>query len=237
MAERAGTAPPPTSPKPALPAPLPTTTSAAAPPGRREDVLQSLRSRPEPQTIASLAAELQLHPNTVRFHLDSLVAAGRVRQADHEPRRRGRPALLYEAVRGMDPGGPRGYRTLAEILTVGLAALPDPESLAQDAGRTWGRQQAIAMTRGTALDRLVGLLDDMGFAPERRETDGAAQIGLRHCPFLEVAESHTQVVCPIHLGLMQGAMEAWDGARTVTSLERFVEPDLCVAHLSAFDPQ
>jgi predicted ArsR family transcriptional regulator len=206
-----------------------------APTGRREDVLHALRSATEARTIASLATELRLHPNTVRFHLDSLVAAGRVRQADHGPRRRGRPALLYEAVRGMDPGGPRDFGTLAEILTDGIAALPDPQALAQDAGRRWGRERATGMTRGTVPDRLVGLLEELGFAPEPRDADGGTQIGLRHCPFLEVAEAHAQIVCPIHLGLMQGALEAWDAAPTVTRLEPFVEPDLCIAHLSATD--
>jgi predicted ArsR family transcriptional regulator len=198
-------------------------------------VLRALRSAPEPQTIAALAAELRLHPNTVRFHLDSLVAAGRVRQADHGPRRRGRPALLYEAVRGMDPGGPRGYRTLAEILTVGIAALPEASALAQEAGRCWGRQRANGMTPGPLLQRLIGLLDELGFAPERQDGDGSIEIGLRHCPFLELAESHSQVVCSVHLGLMQGAIEAWDGDRTVTRLQPFVEPDLCLAQLSATD--
>ena len=132
MAERAGTAAPPS---PASPPYAPTGSDRASR-GRAPRAAFGHRST---QTIASLATELQLHPNTVRFHLDSLVAAGRVRQADHGPRRRGRPALLYEAVRGMDPGGPRDFGTLAEILTDGIAALPDPQALAQDAGRRWGR--------------------------------------------------------------------------------------------------
>lgn len=46
------------------------------------------------------------------------------------------------------------------------------------------------------------------------------------------ARAHAQVVCPIHLGLMQGAMAAWDAPVTVNRLEPFAEPDLCVAHLA-----
>src|SRR4051812_25552187 len=159
--------------------------------GRREDVLRALRSASGPQSIASLAADLRLHPNTVRFHLDSLIAAGRVRQADRGPRRPGRPALLYEAVRGMDPGGPRGYRTLAEILTGGVAAVSDAEPLATDAGRQWGRHRAAGRSSGPVVDRLIALLGELGFAPERQGCDGE-RIALRHCPFLEVAESHPQ---------------------------------------------
>jgi predicted ArsR family transcriptional regulator len=224
MAERARS-----SRSPASPAPTPAST------GRREDVLRVLRLAPGPQSIASLAADLQLHPNTVRFHLDSLIAAGRVRQADGGARRPGRPALLFEAVRGMDPGGRRGYRTLAEILTVGVAALPDTEPLAIDAGRQWGRRRAATHTSGPVVDRLVSLMDELGFAPERQDCDGSRRIGLRHCPFLELAESHAQVICALHLGLMQGALDEWNADCTISRLEPFVEPDLCVAHLSAVD--
>jgi predicted ArsR family transcriptional regulator len=62
---------------------------------------------------------------------------------------------------------------------------------------------------------------------------GQLAVGLRHCPFLELAEVRAQVVCPIHLGLMQGAMAAWDAPVTVDRLVPFAEPDLCVAHLGA----
>ena len=76
------------------------------------------------------------------------------------------------------------------------------------------------------------MFDELGFAPERRGADGEHQVGLRHCPFLEVAENRTAVVCPVHLGIMQGALEAWGAPVTVERLDAFVEPDLCVAHLA-----
>jgi predicted ArsR family transcriptional regulator len=53
----------------------------------------------------------------------------------------------------------------------------------------------------------------------------------RHCPFLGVAESQKAVVCPIHLGLMQGALETWQAPVTVERLDAFVEPDLCLVNL------
>ena len=82
-----------------------------------------------------------------------------------------------------------------------------------------------------AVDRLVGVLDDLGFAPERRTSNGAQSIGLRHCPFLELAETRGTVVCPVHLGLMQGALETWTAPVSVDRLDAFVEPDLCLAHI------
>lgn len=50
--------------------------------------------------------------------------------------------------------------------------------------------------------------------------------------FFELAEKRPAVVCPIHLGLMRGALESWRAPLTVTRLEAFAEPDLCVAHLA-----
>jgi predicted ArsR family transcriptional regulator len=79
----------------------------------------------------------------------------------------------------------------------------------------------------------VDTLAELGFEPERRSPDqGSDQIALRNCPFLDLVESRTHVVCPIHLGLMQGAMKAAKSPFTVERLEPFVEPGLCLAHLA-----
>jgi predicted ArsR family transcriptional regulator len=77
----------------------------------------------------------------------------------------------------------------------------------------------------------VDLLGDLGFSPEHRPTDSGGQIGLRHCPFLDLVETQARVVCPLHLGLMQGAATALGASVTVERLEPFAEPDLCLVHL------
>jgi predicted ArsR family transcriptional regulator len=184
--------------------------------------------------IIAIAEHLSIHPNTVRFHLDALVADGRAELVDPVEKRPGRPPLLYRAARGMDPGGTRHYRLLAEILTVALAGERDAAAKAREAGRVWARR----LTRPTrtpasakmSITKLVDLLDDLGFAPERSASDD--QVGLRHCPFLELAEGSAAVVCPVHLGLMQGALETWRAPVTVDRLEPFAQPDLCLAHLT-----
>ena len=91
---------------------------------------------------------------------------------------------------------------------------------------------AWTAARASRSARLVSLLGELGFDPELRVSADRQQIGLHHCPFLELAQERAQVVCPIHLGLMQGAMAAWDAPVTVNRLEPFAEPDLCVAHLA-----
>ena len=84
--------------------------------GRRHDVLKVLRAAHSPMSIATIAETLEVHPNTVRFHLDTLVSTGRVERVAPDRKGPGRPALLFRATQRMDPGGPRHYRLLAEIL-------------------------------------------------------------------------------------------------------------------------
>ncbi|MCV7076571.1 helix-turn-helix transcriptional regulator [Mycobacterium szulgai] len=204
------------------------------PTGRRRGVLRVLRGSRGALSIVEIADELGVHPNTVRFHLDNLVAAGQIERVEPVHRGPGRPPLMFRAVRQMDRGGPRHYRILAEILTIGLAAQRDSSAKALAAGRKWGQTLEAPAHPGDAdesIQHLVGVLDEMGFAPERGMAEGTHTIGLRHCPFLELAEVRTNVVCPIHLGLMQGALETWEAPVTVERLEAFAEPDLCLAHL------
>jgi predicted ArsR family transcriptional regulator len=200
--------------------------------GRRQEVLRLLRAATTPLSVAAIARQLGVHPNTVRFHLDVLVASGQAEQATPTHRGPGRPAQLFRAVRTMDPAGPRHYQLLAEILVRTVAAGPEPSGRAADAGRAWGRELADPASTGEPVARLVSLLDDLGFDPDLRVSPDGQQVGLRHCPFLELARERAQVVCPIHLGLMQGAMAAWDAPVTVSRLTPFAEPDLCVAHLA-----
>jgi len=202
--------------------------------GRRHDVLRVVKAAQSAMSIATIADALDVHPNTVRFHLDTLVSTGRVEQVTSDRKGPGRPALLFRATQRMDPGGARHYRLLAEILASGLAADQDAEARATVAGREWGRKlkpppsSAGAPAAEESIEHLVGLLDELGFAPERRGDD---QIELRHCPFLELAESQRSVVCPTHLGLMRGALETWRAPVTADRLDAFVEPDLCLVHL------
>ncbi|MDF3341800.1 helix-turn-helix domain-containing protein [Mycolicibacterium septicum] len=194
---------------------------------RRVDVLSTLKASATPMTIAQIAAELAVHANTVRFHLENLEAGGQVERVQPHHRSPGRPPQLYRAVRRMDPTGPTHYRMLAEILANGLAADDNPAAKAREMGRAWGR----TMPRPAAdspVDALVQTLGDIGFAPEPPEDD---QLRLRHCPFLELAQTRAAIVCPIHLGLMQGALESWQAPVAVERLDAFVEPDLCVARL------
>ena len=210
-----------------------------SPPGRRDVILQLLRASAQPRSIASVADELGVHPNTVRFHIDALLRAGRVEQVLGDSAGRGRPPILFRASRRMDPTGPTNYRLLASILTGYVAGRPDAAGIAAQLGRSTSPalmpssapHRAPSKTR--AVTELVQLLAELGFEPEPADGPRTREIRLRHCPFQKLAEQHGEVICSVHLGLMQGALTAMRAPVTVDRLDPFVEPDLCVAHLAS----
>lgn len=204
---------------------------------RRVEVLTILRSADAALTINEIADRLQVHPNTVRFHLEKLVEAGRVEQVPNDRRRPGRPPRQFRVVSGMDPAGPRHYRLLAEVLLREVAGGPDPESRAEAAGRSWGAGLLEAAGDDVAYDDpvglLVSLLTQLGFAPEPASPTEPSTIALTHCPFLELVPIGPQLACQIHLGLMRGVLDATSTSTRVERLRPFVQPDRCVALLAA----
>ncbi|MEU8799929.1 helix-turn-helix domain-containing protein [Spirillospora sp. NPDC048819] len=201
---------------------------------RRREVLDVLRDAGAPLGVTDIAGRLGVHANTARFHLDALAAEGAVERTVEQPSGPGRPRTVYTPRAGMDRGGARGYRLLAQILLSRLASDgPRARESAAQAGREWGRflvdrpPPFKRMTDEEAAERLTALLDDLDFAPK---PDGDV-IRLRHCPFLELAEEYGPLVCDVHLGLMQGALTELDAPVEADRLEPFAEPGACLAHL------
>ena len=216
------------------------TPDAGAPLGQsRAHVLDLLRAAGSPAGVRDIADQAGLHPNTARFHLDALVDAGLAARAPKERTTPGRPSMAYRAVAGGETMGRRRYRLLAEMLTSLIAGmLPKPGEAAGEAGREWGRYLTEPpppyqrLDAGEAVERLTATLAEIGFAPEA-VTDGTQyQLRLRQCPFREVAENHQDLVCQLHLGLMQGALAQMRAPVTADRLQPFAEPSLCIAYLA-----
>jgi predicted ArsR family transcriptional regulator len=203
----------------------------------RGRLLAALRQAPTPLGLRELAARVGLHPNTAREHLRLLADAGLVTCELAAPRGRGRPGYRYSVERaGTDVGDdPRPYAQLAAVLADQLGATDRAADAATEAGTRWGRAIAAgtepAETPAEAMARLVRLLDEAGFEPEPPE-DADGPIRLRRCPFGRLAVDREPVVCGVHLGLMRGALESMRAPLEATSLEPFVRPDLCLAHLA-----
>lgn len=198
----------------------------------RSRLLAVLGKADHPLGVREIARAVGLHPNSVRDQLRLLVQAGLVVSEVSPPSGRGRPGLRYVA--RPDPGASEPYRALARVLAEELDRSPDTAATSTAAGERWGRSMVGAAGVATAPDdavrRLIGLLDDAGFAPEH-PVDTSAPIRLRRCPFGPLARDHRAVVCGVHLGLMRGALQELGAPLDAVRLEPFVAPDLCLAHL------
>ena len=193
--------------------------------------------------VREVAQRMGLHPNTARFHLEALTAAGLTAREAEERARPGRPRIGYRAAGGA-PGGRRRYRLLAEMLVTLIArSVEEPGRAAEQTGREWGAYLAEQpppyhrLSAAEAVANLTAVLRDMGFEPQSvpDADDGGYRVRLLHCPFLEVAREQPAVVCALHLGLMRGAFARMRAPVTASALEPFVEPGLCVATLTARD--
>jgi predicted ArsR family transcriptional regulator len=194
----------------------------------RRAVLDALAGSSGPLDAQAIASVLELHVSTVRFHLDQLEEARLVRRESGGDRRRGRPRVLYAAV--LEAERDEGSREqLIEVLAAALAHRDADQgrSSAINAGRDWAR--GLLAERSDSVDRrssLLEVLDGLGFDPV---PDGDA-VQLRGCPFRDVARRHPQVVCSVHLGLVQQLLDG-DAPPDVRLLP-FVQPSLCVITLT-----
>lgn len=207
---------------------------------RRTDVLTLLRRTDRPLSVTEVAKAVDVHVNTARFHLDGLVEEGLAERASEPRDTRGRPRILYTSEGA--PPGPRSYELLAEMVTGLVATLDDAGSTSVELGKKWGRRLVERRVPGERVDvpeavaRLDDLLEQVGFRPETHPGEEGVEIRLHHCPFREVAQQHADVVCAIHLGLMQGALDELGAPIATTSLEPFVTPRMCLARVHEAQP-
>ncbi|SER72558.1 Predicted transcriptional regulator, ArsR family [Propionibacterium cyclohexanicum] len=211
----------------------------------RARVLEALRAAPEPITARELGDRLHLHPTTVRFHLDRLVAEGLVTTQLRRQGGRGRPATCYLAVPQANPDAAEVWIPLIEALASALEAQgPRGHANAVAAGTTWA-QQILDDHRDGGHDHgansdnpdqfgaeaLRQLLSRLGFSP----TAAPWGLSLASCPFIASARRHPHVVCAVHLGLSRGLLGRL-GPNTPgrVELRPFAEPGAC--HL-VFGPE
>jgi predicted ArsR family transcriptional regulator len=218
----------------------------------RRDIVDTLANLPEPQRSEGLSARelgglVGLHVTTVRFHLTQLIEGGLITSRSERSSGVGRPTKRYLVAPGSLgrlPG--ESYRLLATLLTQTFGAQDeDGRPLGpEDAGAAWARTHTDApvplgpaRTPGewlSIIGRLVDTLRVWGYSPDvRTENAGrTARIDLFNCPFIDLARSCPEVACGIHRGLIRGTLEALGEPEPEISLEPFVGPTHCLAHVT-----
>jgi predicted ArsR family transcriptional regulator len=182
-------------------------------------VLGELSAADEPLTLARLHERTGLHVNTLRGHLHALLATGRVTRLAVRSGGRGRPAWAYAARQSE-------YAALSVALAgaLGEDGAGEASEAARHGGHAWGQRlsRRLGATEQDPRQRLVLALEHTGFEPET-DTD---TIRLRHCPLLDAAQAHPDVVCAVHRGLIEGVLGE-PGAELVP----FAEPGACLVRL------
>lgn len=185
---------------------------------QRDRVLQLVRDHDGAVDAAELAGVLGLHQTTVRFHLDALCDQGAVARTRVRHAGVGRPRTGYVAVQGR-----LDYRALAEVLALEFGeSAPQRRQRAQRAGQRWA-QRMLAGPAATGADRVTmtaETFDRMGFTPQLT----GRTLALHSCPVRDLARSHPEVACALHLGLLRGLL-----GTPRAELEPFAGPDLCLA--------
>ncbi|MGO1434467.1 MAG: helix-turn-helix transcriptional regulator [Canibacter sp.] len=203
----------------------------------RERILRELE-RENASTVAELAVRTQLHENTVRGHLQRLLADGYVRRQQGEPSGQGRPVNRWRATQteALHP-----YAALAVSMTESLAAeSKNPRAAARYAGKLWGEQLTRAPhqdegdhdTRERAItesaDALVDqVMREQGFAPEKLDDHSL----LHTCPLLSAAH-RSDLVCSAHEGMVEAVAQSRD-PRLTAQLDPFAQQGACVLRLLA----
>ena len=165
-------------------------------------VLSTLRDAGRALTLSELQEATGLHHNTLRGHLDALVAAGSASRIASRSGGRGRPAWAYLA---REPEYAALAMALASGLDSGEGRALDPAAVR--GGRAWGerlRDQLGAVEDGR--ERVLLALAHTGFAPELAPGPDGDRVTLNACPLLDAARSHPAVVCAVHLGLVEGVL-------------------------------
>ena len=214
------------------------TTGGSAHSGRRTHIIQILRDAQVPLTVTDVASMVGVHPNTARFHLESLVEAGLAVRQVEVSNRRGRHHVLYTGtLPNQTHERAQGYRLLATILTGMIAAkFPDAADDMYAVGYEWGQYLTSRLAPFEVMDeaaiaqRVMDKLDALWFAPELRQSP-RPHLLLHNCPFIDIVHSHPRLVCRLHVGMVNGSLAELRSTQRVAELEPFVKPHLCYAWL------
>ena len=194
----------------------------------RMAILDFIESTDEAVRVEDIAEVVGLHHNTVRGHLDALLAAGRITRIPDQRATRGRPHWLYSAT------APASIRELSKALDEELELASAPE-VARLAAATWaevGPDVGPVDTMDEAVEQTTSALADFGFDAVHNPLGD--EITLRSCPYAELVDEHP-VICDIHAELLGELLSRTGQPVTLRCLEVFPRPGMCIARLNRPD--
>ncbi|WP_336631497.1 MULTISPECIES: helix-turn-helix transcriptional regulator [unclassified Microbacterium] len=184
----------------------------------RVEILHLVQERPE-RTVAELVDATSLHPNTVREHLQRLMDDGYVVSVTEHRTTRGRPRVLYSATDGVTAFSSvqrNKARAAAERGDLMRRVLP-------------GETPELGTAALHQIDALVEDLVDAGFDPYVDEKE--LTVELTPCAQASAQADHREVLCSVHLGIMQSVLSSAGGPLAVDEMRPSCDPRECVVQL------
>lgn len=203
------------------------------------------------------ADAMGLERGTAAHHLEKLTDGGLLeigfqRLTGRQGPGAGRPAKLYRrAHHDIEINlPPRDYRLAGELLAAAVdrsridhvdiaIALDEAADAAgrRSVARAVARSaepdpsdESGASTLGAARHLVIDVLQAEGYEPQTQPDDS---IVLRNCPFHQLAQEHTELICGMNLGLVTAAVDSIDGAQLETRL--VPHETLCCVRLQPSD--
>lgn len=201
-----------------------------------------LRKASKPLPVDVIAENVGVHVNTARFHLEALVDAGLATREAEVRSQPGRRRVLYTGKQTYQhPQPPEDYRLLTVILTAAIAAhYPDTGGRMYEVGKEWGhyltsRPAPYEVINEVDIEnRILDKFESLWFSPEF-ESGPDPRLRVRNCPFTESANRAPDVVCQLHCGIINGALEEMGSTRQIVEMDVCIEPDLCNGRLARID--
>lgn len=176
-------------------------------------------------TIEQLSEATDLHANTVREHLQRLIEGGYVIQSSERRKTRGRPRTLYSAATGTpEASSPVARDKVAEAARRGDMM----RRIMAEEGSELGREATYQ------LDALIEHLEESGFEPVVDEEE--LTVDLAPCPLVVSRPEHRQMLCHVHLGLMQGVLTQAGGPVATDCVRAAARPEDCSVQLRLITP-
>ncbi|NHM30296.1 helix-turn-helix transcriptional regulator [Neobacillus terrae] len=187
-------------------------------------IYQYITKRHQEVTVQEVADNFNIHPNVARLHLSKLEDVNMLASETKKTGKGGRPSRLYrlsdDVIQLHFPF--RDYMLLAKVAIQTMISLGEEGKKAlYITGKRFGAEiiemeLAKKSQSGTDLDfeQKINILKSAatlaGFYPEFEVNGDETKIYFQifNCPFREVAQAHTEIVCNMHHEFLKGMFEA-----------------------------
>jgi predicted ArsR family transcriptional regulator len=158
--------------------------------------------------VPELAGAVGLNVETVRHHVQQLMALGVVERQGTRRAGPGRPEVVYVLAGAADALFPRREGEVLRALARHLKETGQERVLESFFESYIGARRAEAHARVSGLDgearlqEVARILTELGFMAELEERDGGGRLRLCHCPMRELVEE-TTIPCRAELGFIR----------------------------------